>query len=96
MKLKLLITTKGQSHGYCTNYSKGNRTNEGCSALCTKEMGVCESTDAPRRVSFIEALTRKEERVSEAFAQALSHEFGTTHKFWLNLQQFTDDFVCQI
>lgn len=46
-------------------------------------------------VSFIGALTRKEERVSEAFAQALSREFGTTHGFWLNLQQFTDDFAAQ-
>lgn len=46
-------------------------------------------------VSFIDALTRKEERVSEAFAQALSREFGTTHKFWLNLQQFTDDFAAK-
>ena len=44
-------------------------------------------------VSFIEALTRKEERVSEAFAKAMSREFGTTHRFWLNLQQFTDDFA---
>ncbi len=40
-------------------------------------------------ISFIEALTRKEERASEAFAKALSREFGTTHRFWLNLQLMT-------
>lgn len=45
--------------------------------------------------SYIEALIRKEERVSVDFAHALSHVFGTTHRLWLNLQQFTDDFVAR-
>ncbi len=44
---------------------------------------------------YIEALTRQEERVSEAFAVALGQVLGTGPEVWLNLQKFTDDFTAK-
>ena len=46
-------------------------------------------------VSYVEAVTRQQERVSQAFAFALASVLGTGVDVWLNLQQFTDDFVAK-
>lgn len=46
-------------------------------------------------VTYVEALTNQQERVTKDFAIALGKVLGTGPEVWLNLQQFTDDFAAK-
>ncbi len=55
---------------------------------------LAERTGHP--VSYIEAITRQQERVSQAFALALANVLGTGVDVWLNLQRSSDNFASKI
>ncbi len=51
-------------------------------------------TDHP--VSYVEAVTHQQERVSQAFALALASALGTGAEVWLNLQRSVDEFAAKV